>query len=94
MSVGAAASPLASGSYDAREDPGRLVGHCNQKLAKYAGNKCDGLFYDKLLQKRHAKWVVYLGRSMDAVDVYKRKLILKIGCCRREMIIKEMQPHA
>jgi hypothetical protein len=46
-------------------------------------------FYDVILHKRHGKWVASWHISMDAVDVYKKKLILKIGCVNGDALIKE-----
>ncbi|XP_058213451.1 uncharacterized protein LOC131325283 [Rhododendron vialii] len=51
-------------------------------------------YEDILIHKRHGKLVISLHKSMDAVDVHKRKLILKMGYCLRVTWIKEMQPHA
>ena len=51
-------------------------------------------FEDIVVHKGQAKWVTYSHTSMDAVNVHKMKLILKMGYCMRMTWIKEMQPHA
>ena len=48
--------------------------------SRYIVEECLVKYYDDLLvSKRHAKWVVYLHINMAAVDVHKRKLVLKMG---------------
>ena len=45
----------------------------------YILEECLVKYYDDILvSKRHAKWMVYLHINMVAIDVQKRKLVLKI----------------
>ena len=44
-------------------------------------------YYDMLVLKMHAKWVAYLYMNMDAVDVHKRKLVLKMGYSKMNVFL-------
>jgi hypothetical protein len=46
-------------------------------------------FGDIVVHKGQAKWVTYLHTSMDAVNVHKMKLVLKMGYCMRMTWIKK-----
>ena len=37
-------------------------------------------YNDILICKMHGTWMISLHISMDTMDVYKKKLLLKIGC--------------